>query len=253
MEASVSPAVRITPPIEGPHFRVLRFDHVEPDCEDVYRLVGLRRDRGNHARWFDQVARMLDELRRVMRPRGIYRIDDVAALEPTRVRLASGAEYQGTVGRFLEHTTQIATYVVTIGSGVERLSRGWLRQGKVMQGTIADAIASTVAEATAERLRGEVRAWARGQGLDATPGYSPGYCGLHVRQQQTLFASLPTQRINVHLTPSCLMLPVKSVSGLIGIGPAGKVSGDSYPCQHCDHPHCTQRRAPYDGSGATGD
>ena len=228
-----------------PH-HVLRFERVQPDREQIARLVHLRPGNGNHRRWFKMLDELLGTLPRLMRPRGLYRIDEVVALEPRRLALASGSVFDGALGAFLEHSRLIATFVVTIGSAVERLSRGWLRAGKVMQGTIADAIASEAAAAAEARLRDEVRAWAHGRGLEVTPPYSPGYCGMDVRQQIPLFASLPVREINVRLTPSCLMVPVKSISGLIGIGPADKVSPQAYPCVACDHPDCMQRRAPFD-------
>jgi hypothetical protein len=227
-------------------FRVLRFQHVEPDREQVCRLVHLQVGRGNHERWFELLDELLRTLPRLMRPRGVYRIDEVQVLEPRRLALQSGATFSGAIGAFLQHSRLIATFIVTIGSAVERLSRGWLRAGRVMHGTIADAIASEAAEATAERLKDDVRAWAQSRGLDTTAPYSPGYCGMTVRQQVPLFASLPAREINVRLTPSCLMLPVKSISGLIGIGPADQVNPHGYPCAACDHPNCVQRRAPLD-------
>jgi hypothetical protein len=186
-----------------------------------------------------------------MRPRGLYRIDAVAALESRRLVLASGTTFDGAVGDFLRHSQWVATFMVTIGSAVERLSRGWLRAGRVMQGMIADAIASASAEATAEQLAAEVRVWAQERGLDITPTFSPGYCGLSVRQQVPLFASLPAGAINVRLTSSCLMLPVKSISGLIGIGPPDKINPHNYPCAACDHPNCVQRRAPHTAQADT--
>jgi hypothetical protein len=237
--------VQILPVKHAEEFRLLRFDRVQPDREQICRLVGLQPGRDNHRRWYDQVNQMLAELPRLMRPRGLFRVDQVTGLEPRRVVLASGAAFEGAVGAFLQHSTRIATFVVTIGSALERLSRAWLRAGRVMQGTVADAIASEAAEATAQRLKGEVRAWAQARGLEITPPYSPGYCGMNLRQQVPLFASLPTQQINVRITPSCLMLPIKSVSGLIGIGPADKVSPAGYPCEACDHPDCVQRRTPF--------
>lgn len=233
----------ITAAEQADAFRVLRFERVEPEREQIERLVHLRSDRANHRRWFERIDELLSELPRVMRPRGVFRVDKVVALEPRRLRLASGVCFEGAVGSYLAHATQTATFVVTIGSALERLSRGWLRRGKVMHGMIADAIASEATEATARRLHAEVRAWANGRGYEVTPPYSPGYCGMTVKQQVPLFASLPTQSINVRLTPSCLMMPVKSISGLIGIGPADKVRSDGYACEACDHPHCAQRRA----------
>lgn len=226
--------------------RAVCFDRVQPDREQVRRLLGLRAGHANHRRWFETLDTLERELPRIMRPRGVYRIDRVVAREPQRLELASGAVFTGTVGTFLRHAQFVAAWVVTIGSATERLGRGWLRRGQVMQGTVADALASEAAEATAARLQDEVRAWALAHGLEITPRYSPGYCGLTVQQQVPLFASLPVGRINVRLTPSCLMLPLKSVSGLIGLGAPDRVSPAAYSCETCDHPSCVQRRAPFD-------
>lgn len=225
---------------------MVHYDGVEPDREAIYRLVHLQRTREAHRRWFELVEQLLAESRRLVRARGLYRVDEVRALEPRRIVLASGAVFEGAVGAFLNHSELMATFIVTIGSALERLSRAWLKAGKVMQGTIADAIASETVEATAQRLRDEIRAWARARGQEATPPYSPGYCGMTVRQQVPLFASLPARRINVRVTASCLMLPIKSISGLVGIGPADKVRPGGYPCEACTHPDCMQRRAAFD-------
>jgi hypothetical protein len=246
-ELSAAPR-SVPPPIHGvaqaTAFRVLRFEHVEPDRTQIHRLVHLQPGRPAHQRWFELVEQLVGESRRLVRARGLFRIDPVTALEGRRITLASGAVFDGAVGAFLKHAQYMATFVVTIGSALERLSRAWLKAGKVMQGTIADAIASQSVEAAGDLLAAEVRAWARERGLDTTPPYSPGYCGMTVRQQVPLFASVPAHQINVRVTPSCLMLPVKSISGLIGLGPAELVSPGGYPCEACTHPDCMQRRAP---------
>ena len=234
----------VTPVEAALHFRVLHLDRVEPDRELIHKLAHIQPDRPTHARWVEQVEQLIQELRPLTRPRALFRIDPIVSLEDRRVVLASGAAFEGAVGTFLKNATLIATFVVTIGSAVERLSRIWLRAGKIMQGTIADAIASQCAEATCQTLCRHVRLWAQERACETTPPYSPGYCGMSVRQQIPLFASLPTERINVHRTPSCLMLPVKSISGLIGIGPPDKINPQKHPCEACAHPHCTQRRAP---------
>jgi hypothetical protein len=229
---------------------VIRTANVTPDREMIARQVGLRADRPAHRRWYDLLEELLDQTPRVTRPRGIFRIDDVQTLEPGRLVLHSGTEFRGGVSGFLHHSTAIATFVVTIGSGLERLSRRWLAAGQIMKGTIADAIASEMAEAMAGVLHNRVRIWGQANGLEVTPRYSPGYCGLHVKQQVPLFASLPARDIGVRLTPSCLMLPIKSVSGLIGLGPPDQVNPHAYPCELCDHAECAQRRATYNAQKA---
>ena len=226
---------------------VARWEHVQPDRDAIIRLVQLRPECDSHQRWIETLDRLLTTLPRLLRPRGVYRIDRVTRLEPRRIVLASGTTYTGSVGTYLLHSEFIAGFVVTIGSAAERLSRTWLRAGRVMAGTIADAVASEAAEAAAQRLRAEVCSWAQARGMDVTPAYSPGYCGMDLRQQEVLFAELPARAINVRLTPSCLMLPLKSVSGLIGIGPPGRIRPDRHACSGCDQPNCPQRRAPFDG------
>jgi hypothetical protein len=243
----VAVQVPLVAPVETAlDFRVLPLERVEPDRQLIYKLAHIEPARAAHARWVEEVGELVEKLRPLTRPRAIFRVDRVVALEARRIVLSSGAVFDGAVGAFLKHATLMATFIVTIGSAVERLSRGWLRAGKVMQGAIADAIASQYAEAACQLLCDTVRRWAEERGCGTTPAYSPGYCGMSVRQQIPLFASLPARRINVHCTPSCLMLPVKSVSGLIGIGPPDKVYPSGYPCEACTHPECAQRRAPCD-------
>lgn len=242
----------ISAPQRATLFRETRFDRVEPDLGQVRRLLDLREDRENHRRWFDVLDELRASLPRILRPQAIYRVDPVRHLEPHRLELASDAVFTGAVGQFLAHSTHAATFIATIGSAAERASRRWLRSNRVLHGAVADALASEYAEAVAQRCQDEIREWARPLGLDVTPRYSPGYCGLNVTQQAVVFASLPARSIHVRLTPSSLMVPIKSVSGLIGIGPASKVSPSGYPCSYCDHPHCMQRRASWNASGGVG-
>jgi hypothetical protein len=243
-DSRTSDSGAVTAPESAIAFRVVRFDAVKPDIEQVYRGLGLRPDRPQHRRSVEQVHELAEVLPRLARPQAVFRIDEVLRLEPHRLELSSGAVFNGSVGQFLAHSRMVATFIVTIGSAIERLSRRWLRAAQVMRGAIVDALASEYAECTAQLCQDEVRAWARPQGLDITPRYSPGYCGMRVSQQEPLFAGLPASEINVRLTPSCLMVPIKSVSGLIGIGPDDLVKPGGYPCEYCDHPHCMQRRVP---------
>jgi len=245
------PANLILPAEQALLFRVARYERVAPDREQIHRLLGLRAGHPGHRRWFEALGELLETLPRLMRPRAVYRLDPVRRLDDRRLELESNIVLDGSVGRFLAHSTHVVTFIATIGSAVERLSRCWLKRGRVLHGTIADAIASESAEAAAQACQDEVRSWATQRGMDVTPRYSPGYCGLNVRQQAAIFAGLPARVVNVRLTPSSLMVPIKSVSGLIGVGPAELVSPAGYPCRYCDHPHCMQRRAPLEKHGGT--
>jgi len=71
--------------------------------------------------------------------------------------------------------------------------------------------------------------------------YSPGYCGWPVSDQHILFSLFPEGFCGIELNGSALMTPLKSVSGVIGIGPA--LRREEYDCGICDMQDCVRRRA----------
>ena len=73
-----------------------------------------------------------------------------------------------------------------------------------------------------------------------TNRYSPGYCGWQVAEQHKLFQLIPDNYCGIRLTESALMDPVKSVSGIIGIGENVKIN--PYTCRMCDMPDCVYRK-----------
>jgi len=66
--------------------------------------------------------------------------------------------------------------------------------------------------------------------------YSPGYCGWKVAEQSKLFKMFPADFCNIGLTESMMMDPVKSISGIIGVG--RDVKFDAYTCNLCNSLNC---------------
>jgi hypothetical protein len=77
--------------------------------------------------------------------------------------------------------------------------------------------------------------------MKITNRYSPGYCDWNVGEQHKLFSFFPDNYCGIRLTPSALMDPVKSVSGIIGIGE--NVKRNDYTCRVCDMKDCIYRRS----------
>mgnify|MGYP002480792993 FL=1 len=59
-------------------------------------------------------------------------------------------------------------------------------------------------------------------------------------EQKKLFELFPENITGVHLTDSCLMLPIKSVSGIVAIGP--EVKKRAYSCNICKMITCVRNR-----------
>ena len=105
---------------------------------------------------------------------------------------------------------------------------------------MADAIASQTVELAIDKVQCHLENELMTFGLKTTNRYSPGYCGWHVSEQQKLFSLLPDSFCDITLTESSLMMPIKSVSGIIGIGP--HVKKIDYTCRLCDLKDCVYRR-----------
>lgn len=133
----------------------------------------------------------------------------------------------------------LAGFVGTIGSRLETEARKLMAAGSVLDGYLLDAVGSVAAEAVADLLEEEIRAIASKIGWNITNRFSPGYCSWPTADQQSLFALLPPQPAGVTLNASSLMSPIKSISGVIGLGPS--VEYRPYFCDLCTMTTCHQR------------
>ncbi len=116
----------------------------------------------------------------------------------------------------------LALFATTLGDPVSAKIQELFKENDPATACILDGIASERAETAATLLadafldsllqKGEVDSEVR-----VLP-YSPGYCGWHITGQQILFAFLNPQRIDISLNASCLMSPLKSVSGVLVVG-----------------------------------
>ncbi|KAB2838638.1 MAG: hypothetical protein F9K45_11080, partial [Melioribacteraceae bacterium] len=94
-------------------------------------------------------------------------------------------------------------------------------------------------EACANALHEHIKEKMLRNNLKTTNRYSPGYCNWKVNEQHLLFSLLPKNFCGIKLTDSALMLPIKSISGIIGIGE--KVKYSEYSCNECNIKDCTYR------------
>ena len=114
--------------------------------------------------------------------------------------------------------------------------------GLVLQATVLDAIGSGTTEKLAANVEDSVRMVAQADGMVISRRFSPGYCDWNVSQQSMVFQALNRDSCGIHLTESMLMIPRKSVSGIIGIGLPGKGVEEFNPCQTCTKMDCPGRR-----------
>jgi cobalamin-dependent methionine synthase I len=112
--------------------------------------------------------------------------------------------------------------------------------GLVLQATVLDAVGSGVAENMAVFIEDRIRRLASLDGYRISRRFSPGYCDWAVNQQKMVFQALGKDSAGVVLTDSFLMIPQKSVSGIIGL--SRWYIEDYNPCDTCKKKDCPGRR-----------
>lgn len=144
------------------------------------------------------------------------------------------------IASYMKEASALAVFVCTAGSLFTDLANEYLKQGDLPEAFIADAIGSVTVENAMDRIQQALEMEMNLHLLKISNRYSPGYCEWHVSGQQALFSLIDDNHTGVTLTASCLMQPIKSVSGIIGIGV--DMQKRPYGCSICHSSTCVYRR-----------
>ena len=114
---------------------------------------------------------------------------------------------------------RLALFAVTVGEAVCGEIRRLFHEGDPALGYALDTIASAGAESLVDAMtRDYMESLSQSDSIAPDTRvlpHSPGYCGWHVSSQRKLFEFLRPERIGISLNASCLMQPLKSVSGIL--------------------------------------
>jgi len=213
------------------------------DPEDVLRVMGYGRKGLPRPEIRDLVHRLVADVRDLIHPQGVYVVREVEQMTDRRLDLRGCRSIRGPIAGFLKPAKRVALFIVTIGDKIERLADRRMQAARTLEGYTFDAIGSAAAEAAADALADHVL-WNEANSDEAvTPPVNPGYCGLSLDEQVPLFAVVDARAIGVQLTPGMIMQPIKSLSGLLGIGDHQDVTDHGVPCQWCELTDCRMRRA----------
>ena len=177
----------------------------------------------------------------LIRPRGVFDAAYIGAKGERTVEV-SGVTFESSVlRRNLETTNKVFPFIVTVGPELERAASD---QSDLLRQYYLEEIANYALEKAASWLSARLE---ERYLLGPLSGMSPGSLeDWPISEQTKLFAIFgDTERlIGVRLTDSLLMLPRKSISGILF------PSEESFQsCQLCDRSKCPGRRAPYNGVG----
>ena len=209
--------------------KTLSFEELGITAADVYEQMGYHDAQPDKATQ-QETAMILKEVSQWLSPQFSYFV----------VNKQPDFEMGNIILRQLRGSEAFALFVCTSGLEFEAYQQRLKEQGDMVRVFIADALGSVIAEKCADQMEKALQESIDKLGWMHTNRFSPGYCGWHVSQQQLLFPLFQGHTCGVKLTDSSLMVPIKSVSGIIGLGE--KVRKLEYTCGLCDFKQCYKRK-----------
>lgn len=208
-------------PWEVEEERFLRKLHLKEEGEDAQR-----------------VKELLREAKKIGRPRGMYGVAYISEKEEDEVTIEGITFHSKVLRTNLESVYRVFPFVATSGRELEE----WSSQFDDMLEAFwaAEIKEEALRQAMSHLLKDLKERFNLGKVAAMNPGSLPDW---PMEEQKKLFLLLGDvkKEVGVELTESCLMVPVKSVSG---IWFPTKIDFEN--CQLCPRENCPGRRAPYD-------
>ena len=206
----------------------LRTNLLLDDSEIARILSGGRRSGGFPDSILDRLNAAKDEARELIEPKAIYDIFDRKEL-PHR--------------ECFSEAQKVALAICTIGSNLPDFAKNLMKDGRLVEGVLFDAIGSVAAEAVASEINLVINQRAEDLSLQVTERFSPGYCDWDMSDQRLFFEKLNAKEINVVLTDAFMMLPVKSICFAVNMGENVLASHWENRCMYCNKKECSHRRS----------
>jgi hypothetical protein len=211
--------------------------------KQVCRYVGYSADYELPTRISSLIDEYIDNVHCLIEPSYAYVIRDIERVQGSTVAIEGSITFENQViARLLEQCHEVAVFLVTIGKHLEDTAERLASDGLMVQAAVLDAIGSNAVDRVADLVQSKIRGAASTLGLGSSRRFSPGYCDWDIDGQSRVFQAVDGDALGIRLTERCLMMPRKSISAIIGIGPAdGNVEGYN-PCKTCNKERCLGRR-----------
>jgi len=214
-------------------------DHipVEYDEEELWQELEMETMKGQKK----EIISLIEESRGLVEPKAVYTHLEIVKIEGNCVRLDSGDVLKSVIlADMLKRGQKVAPYVVTLGPKLEdRASK--LARDNVFLSFVLDKIGNYALEIARGNIELLVEKALGDKVSDFGPGEGTGKL-FGIEQQEVLFRILePFKSIGVRLTPSYLMIPKKSESGVFAVTDEEYVA-----CQYCPK-KCEERSSAFRG------
>ncbi len=212
------------------------------DKEEARRYAGLK---ARAAFPEDMLDAACAEALLLVRPKAVWNIypyvsagGQIAA--PTPLNLTGR-----TIRNHLAGAGETAVLAVTIGPALEEEVSRLFAAGNYTAGLLLDAAGTAAVEQAADAADAFIADQAARRGLAARRRFSPGYGDWPITDQPAMVALAGGSQINLAVTASCMLVPRKSVTAVIGLAPSSTCAHQDCAeagCASCPQTDCIARK-----------
>jgi cobalamin-dependent methionine synthase I len=215
------------------------------DMNQVIRREGIREYSNLRPEIKTLIRELLISVRklRLLEPAIAYEIYPVTETTQDRLCLRGNiALYSPLFPSVLSEAEELATIVCTIGPRLETKVADYFAENDPLRAILLDGIGSAAVDSLTQEVCKVMIYEASSRGYETGSSLSPGMLGFPISEQWRLFELMPAEQIGVSLTSSGMMVPRKSLSMVIGIGPRMPTWTQAEFCTHCSlRKTCTHR------------
>jgi len=217
---------------------IVDFSSLSVTTRKVYAEMGYRMQQPEE-QVVELTESLLEEIRNIATPAFAFKlysgsVDDETVYLDDGARLQTGA----ILSSLMQGSECFALFTATAGNSFQRYQDELKNENDMLKSYVADTIGSCIAEGAGDYMESILEKEITG--LRHTKRFSPGYCGWHLSGQKEIFRLLGGNPCDITLSDVCLMKPIKSISGIIGIG--SNVKENVYGCRYCELETCYKRK-----------
>jgi hypothetical protein len=219
---------------------------IEFTREDVYQQLGLKTRGQVHPRIKRLIPEVIDKVQALdlIKPAYSYNVVNIEKRILNRVRLKGGWEISSPLlVHRLAGASHLAVGAITIGQALSDQVSAWFAVGDYSRALILDAIGNSALFRLCDLFEGICESEATDRGIRSSGALSPGDDGFGLECQRALMAIAEADRCGIRLLENDLMLPVRSLSVVTGLGERVKRWSQAESCASCSsRERCKLRR-----------
>lgn len=213
---------------------------MEINRREVYRYLGYKGNKPDEAT-VKLVEESICELAKAASPKFFHRSFPLHIGPDDQIDFTYFKAKSKNLARNLTDCSQIILFAATLGAGVDLLVKRY-HTVQMSKAVVLQAAAAAMIESYCDEKNEWLKQEYGKEGYYLRPRFSPGYGDFSLEHQRDLVAVLEAgKRVGITLTDSCLMVPTKSVTAVIGASKK-EHQCELKGCEACKKTDCLYRR-----------